>query len=91
MLGIREEWKLSPMGSSFKDGLDLSGSRDGSSMRSEDSYDKNWREGFYKNRVEDRVSPKELVTPRGVNLRWSNCLSLISDTPPVHFTLNTQS
>lgn len=37
------------------------------SMQSEDSYDRNWREGFYNRRIEDRASPKELQSEE--NLR----------------------
>lgn len=54
--------KLSPIGKpSLIDDQELSGSRDGFSMRSEDSVEKNWRESFYK---KSDVSPKELVVLR---------------------------
>lgn len=53
-------WKLSPIGKpGLIDDQELSGSRDGFSMRSEDSAEKHWRESFYK---KTDPSPKELVT-----------------------------
>ncbi|KAF8545100.1 hypothetical protein BDD12DRAFT_800731 [Trichophaea hybrida] len=55
----REQWKLSPIGKPNLIDEDLSGSRDGFSIRSEDSFDRNWREGFY-NKVDERASPQEL-------------------------------
>jgi hypothetical protein len=58
--------KLSPISRSSWNESDLS-SRPGS-MMSEDSYDRNWREGFY-NRIDDRASPKELVNPALINFR----------------------
>jgi len=73
--GEPQECKLSPMFGSLRGGLGSSGGRGGCSGRSEDSYEKNWREGFYMKRVEDRA-PKELVTPRGIDLRMSNCRCL---------------
>jgi len=57
----RERWKLSPIGKSI-DEQDLSGSRDGFSIRSEDSFDRNWREDFY-SKVDERASPQESVNP----------------------------
>ncbi|KAI5784628.1 hypothetical protein EDC01DRAFT_618478 [Geopyxis carbonaria] len=60
-------WVPSPIGkASFPEENEFSvGSigRSDFSIRSEDSFDRNWREGFYNNnkKSDDRISPKELV------------------------------
>lgn len=66
----RRDWKLSPIVKpSLPDESELSGSsRDRFSIRSEDSLDRNWREGFYKN-VDERASPKELQCEESLRLQ----------------------
>lgn len=85
VFGSREaqEWKLSPICNSFKDGLSLPGSHDGASLRSEGSHERNWRENFYNNK--GRV--KELVVPSQV----PNCCPAHQAMPRLHSTLNTKS
>jgi hypothetical protein len=68
--------KLSPIGRSWNDDADLSSSRDGPpSMKSEDSYERHWREGFY-GKINDRASPKELVNPVLITFRLHIYLSV---------------
>lgn len=56
---VAKPWTHSPRGSRSSEEDRLSGARDEFSFRSEDSYDRRWREDLYQKR--DRDGPKELV------------------------------